>query len=333
MRRAASFFLLVGFLTTGESTHAVTLKIATLSPEGSAWMKVLRKHAGNVEQRTGGAVKFKFYPGGVMGDDKTVLSKMRMGQLHGAVVTSGGLVQNYRDIALYNLPMVFRDEAEADYVRAVLDAELMAGLRKNKFVGFGLAEVGFAYPMTQSPGTSVAAIRESKVWTPDNDPGALKGFEAFQISPIPLPIADVLAGLQTGLIDSIASPPIGAIALQWHTQVEHAIDIPLMYTYGLFTMSERPFKRLSAAEQAIVAEEMGAAVKAAGSGARNDHNNAKAALIAQGVQWQTPAAAELAEWRQLAETASQKMVADGYLSQALYQKLQELLAQYRAGVR
>ena len=41
---------------------AATLKIATLSPEGSSWMKMLRKHGKNVEQRTGGSVKFKFYP-------------------------------------------------------------------------------------------------------------------------------------------------------------------------------------------------------------------------------------------------------------------------------
>lgn len=325
--------LLITMLVLQAPAQATTLKIATLSPEGSGWMKVLRKHAKNVENRTGGSVKFKFYPGGVMGDDKTVLRKMRLGQLHGAVITAGGLVQSYKDIALYNLPMVFRDEAEADFVRAALDAELLAGLKRNKFVGFGLAEVGFAYPMLQTPGTSVAELRKRKVWVPDNDPASLQGFAAFNISPIPLPIADVLAGLQTGLIDSIASPPIGAIALQWHTQVGHAIDMPLLYVYGLFAMAERPFQRLTANEQQIVSEEMGAAVKSADASARDDHNRAKAALAAQGVQWQTPSSAELSEWRRLADAASQRMVDEGFLSPDLYQKLQELLARYRAGER
>ena len=324
-------FTVVSLTATAISAEAQTLKIATLSPDGSGWMKVLRKHAQAIEQRTQGDVKLKFYPGGVMGDDKTVLRKMRLGQLHGAVVTSGGLVQNYKDISLYSMPMLFRDEAEVDYVRSVMDQELMAGLKANKFVGFGLAEVGFAYPLLQSPGTSVASVRQRKVWAPDNDPAALQAYQAFDITPIPLPIADVLAGLQTGLIDSIGSPPIGAIALQWHTQIEHAIDVPLMYVYGLFAMGEKHFNRLSKEHQVIVAEELQAAVKAADTSARNDHTSAKQALLNQGISWNKPSAAEYQEWQTLADTASQRMVREGFISAEVYQRVLELLAEHRAG--
>ena len=268
-----------------------------------------------------------------MGDDKAVLRKMRVGPLHGAVVTAGGLVQNYPDIALYSLPMLFRDEAEVDHVRKIMDGELMAGLRQNKFVGFGFAEVGFAYPMMQQAGSSVSDIRGRKVWTPDNDPASLRAFQAFDIAPIPLPIADVLAGLQTGLIDSIGSPPIGAIALQWHTQVEHAIDLPLMYTYGLFAMTDKAFKRLDEAEQAIVEEEMGAAVRAADASARTDHESAKAALAKQGIQWSAPSETEFAEWNRLATAANEALVASGYISKPAYDRTMTLLNEFRAGAR
>ena len=203
---------------------ATTLKIATLSPEGTGWMIELRKAAKNIRERTNDEVKLKIYPGGVMGDDKAVLRKLRVGQLHGAAMTSGGVLQPYPDIALYNLPLVFRNAQEVDYVRARLDEKLMAGLRENKFVGFGLAEVGFAYPMMKDPITAVDQFQNRRVWAPDNDPGALKAYASFNISPVPLPIADVLTGLQTGLIDTIGSPSIGAIALQWHTQVDYALS-------------------------------------------------------------------------------------------------------------
>lgn len=206
----------------------------------------------------------------------------------------------------------------------------MQGLQQNKFVGFGFAEVGFAYPMMQKPGTSVADLRGRKVWTPDNDPSALRAFEAFGISPIPLPIADVLAGLQTGLIDSIGSPPIGAIALQWHTQVEHAIELPLLYVYGTFAISERGFKKIPAEYQDIVRKEMTEAVSRADQSARNDHNSAKAALAAQGVQWNTPSAAEFEQWNTLARKASERLVQEGYISEAAYQQVQKLLADHRA---
>ena len=329
MNKASLAAALLALLTT-TGAHAVTLKIATLSPDGQGWMKVLRTHAANIESRTGGEVKMKFYPGGVMGDDKAVLRKMRVGQLHGAVVTSGGLVQNYKDIALYSLPMLFRTESEVDQVRAVMDRKLMEGLRKKRFVGFGLAEVGFAYPMMQSPGTSVSDIRSRKVWVPDNDPSSLRAFEAFRISPIPLAIADVLAGLQTGLIDSIGSPPIGAIALQWHTQIEHAIDLPLLYVYGLFALAERPFARLSDDHQRIVSEELTAAVKAADASARSDHNKAKSALIAQGIEWASPSRDELSEWQRLADAANTRIVNEGFISPDVYAETMDLLNNLRA---
>src|SRR5690554_6270454 len=74
---------------------AAELKIATLSPEGSSWMELLREGAREVREQTDGRVTFKFYPGGVMGDDKAVLRKIRLEQLHGAVLTAGGMVQTY----------------------------------------------------------------------------------------------------------------------------------------------------------------------------------------------------------------------------------------------
>ncbi len=311
--------------------HAVTLKIATLSPEGSGWMKVLRQHAAAIEAQTGGEVKFKIYPGGVMGDDKAVLRKMRVGQLHGAVLTSGGLAQVYPDITLYNLPMMFHNDAEVDHVRKSMDAKLMQGLAAEEYVGFGFAEVGFAYPMMQMPGTSVADMRDRKVWAPDNDPASLQAYQAFGISPIPLPIADVLAGLQTGLIDSIGSPPIGAIALQWHTQVQHALELPLIYVYGLFALTEKGFNRIDAEFRDVVRSELEKAVRIVDASARKDHLSAKSALVKQGIDWVRPSSSERDEWLNLAAKSRQTSVAEGHISPTLYAEVERLLAEARGG--
>ena len=63
--------------------QAKTFKIATAAPEGTTWMKQIRQGAELIQKKTSGRVKFKFYTGGVMGSDKSVLKKMRIGQLHG----------------------------------------------------------------------------------------------------------------------------------------------------------------------------------------------------------------------------------------------------------
>ena len=142
---------------------ATNFKIATISPDGSSWMKVLREGGRSVERATEGRVKFKFYPGGVKGDDQTVLKLMRVGQLHGGIVTTGVFNRIYPDVQVYNLPMHFRTPEEIDHVRAILDPELMRGLEDAGFVCFGIAEVGMAYAMGKKRATSVAGARLSLI--------------------------------------------------------------------------------------------------------------------------------------------------------------------------
>ena len=308
-----------------------TLKIAALSPEGSVWMNLLRAGGESVAAATEGRVAFKFYPGGVMGDDKAVLRKMRVGQLHGAVMTAGALVQVYPDIALYNLPMLFRSGDEADYVRERLDGRLMAGLEERGFVAFGFAEVGFAYAMSQNPVTSVADAGKQRVWTPDNDPASAQALQAFGVTPIPLPIVDVLGGLQTGLIDCIAAPPVGAIALQWHTRVTHVLDLPLLYIYGLLAIDKRRFDGLDEADQQAVRQVMGEMVVKVNARSRRDHEQASEALVNQGLTWLSASPDEAAEWRTLADRASARLVQEGYVSGDLHTALLEHLTAFRAG--
>ncbi len=308
---------------------AETLKISVLSPEGSVWTNLLRKGASEIETATEGRVQFRLYPGGVMGDDKTVMRKIRLGQLHGAVVTATALVQRYPDIALYNLPMLFRSSAEVDHVRARMDSALMDGLAAKGFIAFGLAEVGFAYALSREPISTVADARRQKVWTPDNDPASAQALAAFGITPIPLPIVDVLGGLQTGVIDCVAAPPVGAIALQWHTRTAHVLDLPLLYVYGLLALEKRRFQRLADADQAVVRRVMSDVVAQVNARSRRDHESAVRALIGQGLERRRPEPAAVAEWRRLADLASERMVEGGWVSGDLHARLRAHLKAFR----
>lgn len=322
------FFVIVGALAG--ASHAAVLKIATLSPEGSDWMKVLRQSAKEIDNQTSGRIKLKIYSGGVMGDDKAVMRKMRIGQLQGAVLTSGGLVNSYKDIGIYGLPMLFRDQAEVDSVRAQIDPALMAGMSEKGFIGFGLAGVGFAYPMSQIRATSVGEVRKMKIWTPDNDLGALTAFEAFEISPIPLPYGDVLMGLQTGLINGIAAPPVGTLVLQWHTQVSYALDLPLLYVYGSFVLSKKSFEKLSQTDRVIVSDILEEAVRRVDTSAKLDDLEAKEALARQDIEWLKPSDRDFEEWEKLATVSRNALVQDDYVSDSLYRQVLSILEKSRA---
>lgn len=123
---------------------AETFKIATLAPEGSAWMTEMRAGAKGIEKRTEGRVKFKFYGGGVQGNDKQVLRKMRIGQLHGGAFVSSGLRMLQPDSELFGLPLLFNSADEVHYVREQMDDKLRQNLEDAGYVNFG-------FPALDSP--------------------------------------------------------------------------------------------------------------------------------------------------------------------------------------
>ncbi|MBT8137277.1 MAG: TRAP transporter substrate-binding protein DctP [Gammaproteobacteria bacterium] len=307
-----------------------TLKIATISPEGSYWMTRMREGAAEIQQRTDGRVQLKFYGGGVMGNDKKVLRKMRVGQLHGGTFTSGGLVEQDPDLQLYGLPLLFNSADEVAYVRKRMDEILLKGLeQKSGLVSFGLASGGFARLMSNSPVRSLDDLRGRKIWVPEGDAISYAAMEALGLAPVTLPITDVLTGLQTGLIEIIGSSAVGAVVLQWHTKVSYISDLPVTYIYALLAIDGRAFGRLDPADQQAVREVMEATYRE--FDAVNDRDDAQAneALAKAGIETVPVEQDQLPQWRRLVGAVNQKQADDGMISPALLATLQQHLADFR----
>jgi len=309
--------------------QAATLKIATLAPDGTRWMKIMREGAKEVQKATDGRVKIRFYPGGVMGNDKSVLRKVRVGQLHGGALTGGGLVPICSECQLYSLPFMFRSYAEVDYVRERMDPLIRNVLEKKGFVSFGISEGGFAYLMSNQPLTQVDHLKEQRVWVPEGDRVARIVFEALSVSPIPLPLTDVLTGLQTGLIDTVGTSPTAAIALQWHTQVKYLTDMPLLYLYGMLVIQKRAFKRLSKLDQTTVRRVMEDAFRKINKQSRQDNISAQKALQRQGIQITHPSPKDIAQWWAIVDRAVNQMGKKGVYSSEMLEVLRQHLNDLR----
>ena len=329
-RRGAWLGAIVALLVAfSVPVDAATIKLATLSPDGSVWITLLREAGAKIEQETAGRVELKIYPGGVMGDDPTVMRKMRIGQLQAAILTTGSFGKIYSDAQLYNLPMQFASFEEVDYVRERLDGVLQQGLEDNGFICPGLAEVGMAYAMSTRPVRSINDTSGIRFWTPTGNVGAVKAVTAFGISPVQLAITDVLTGLQTGLIDAVATPLVGALALQWHNQLDYILDIPFMYIYAVMALPERSFRRLDDADQEIVRRLLGEAVRAADARNRADHHAVRKVLQDQGLEFIQPSAEEVRQWQARANAASLDWVEDGIVSGKYHDLLASHLADFR----
>ncbi len=325
-----TLLLLIGLLFAAPGQATVTLKIATLVPDGTTWMKTMRAAGKEIRERTGNRVRLRFYPGGVMGNDKSVLRKIRAGQLHGGALTAGGLAALYPDIQIYSLPFLFQSLEEVDYVRSRMDDRILQGLKEKGFACYGLSEGGFVYVMSQAPITGIDSLKKRKVWAPEGDALSQIAFRALGVTPIPLPLTDVLTGLQTGLIDTIGASPVAAIALQWHTRINYLTDAPIMYLYGALVLRERALKKLSPADRQILGEVMEKTVRQISAQTRRDNRSAREALKKQGIVFITPSKQELAEWKQVIQQSVDEMARRHAFSTELYREIGMLLTGYRA---
>ncbi len=301
------------------AVFAKTIKVATLSPEGTFWMKQMRAGAKEIKQKTQGRVKFKFYPGGVMGNDENVLRKIRIGQLHGASVTINTLAQSTPDVTLYGLPYLFSSLDDAAEIRKTTDPMLTAAIEKSGFVNFGFAQGGFSYLMSKEPIRSLDDLRQRKSWIPDKNEVGLSVYRYVGVTPIPLPLSDVLTGLQTGLINTIVTSPIGALALQWHTHVQYVTDQPLNYLTAMLIIDKKVFKKLSETDQAIVREAMKNVYRKIDQQNRVDNIAAREALINQGVKFIKLSDEEKKEWDKIDDFVIKEMLKKYNYDKALYE--------------
>ncbi len=307
----------------------VKLKVATLLPDGTGLMKALRAAGKEIKTRTDGRVKMQFYPGGVMGNDKSVMRKIRAGQLHGAALSSSGIASFYPNAQIYSLALTFRSTDEVDYVRQRLDSELIAGMKEKGFISYGLMDTGFAYIMSNKPAYLLSDLAGQRIWAPDTDKLSRIALETVGINPILLPLTDVLTGLQTGLIDTVTTPPIGAIALQWHTRIKYVTDLPLLFSYGSLLIKERALKRISKDDRIIISEVMTKVAHDIDLQNRKDNIQAAKALHKQGIEFITLTDAQKQDWWSKVGGVTLSMHKNGTLKLSLYERLQQLLTEFR----
>jgi TRAP-type C4-dicarboxylate transport system substrate-binding protein len=318
-------------LLLGGFANAAVLKIATVAPEGSGWMKQMRAGASEIKERTEGRVQIKYYGGGVMGNDTKVLGKMRIGALHGGAFTPSAMQQIYPEISLISLPLTFDSEEEAAYVRTRLDQTMKAGLEEAGYVSFGFAAAGFAIIMSNEPVRGLNDMKGKRVWVPEGDTISYASMEALSLSPVTLPLTDVLTGLQTGLLDVVAMSPIGALVLQWHTKVKFLTDMPLVYTIGFMVVDKRAYNKISAADRAIVDEVMTRMYSQFNVDNLVDNKEAYEALLNSGIERVTVDSAEMASIRKLLNDSNRSLAQQGEYSLALYDEMMQYVEEYRNG--
>lgn len=260
-------------------------KIASLAPEGSVWVDSFKEFAAEVAEKTGGEVGFRIYPGGIMGDDRAMYRKMRVGQLHGGGFTMAGIAEFVPDFRVMAIPFLFHSYEEVDEVSSRLQPLFKKRFEEKGLHMVAMTEVGFIYTFSNQPRVTIADLQQAKTWAPSDEPLTASFLKYLQISPITLSIPDVLSSLQTGLIDTAFNSLYGSIVLQWFTKAPYVTDAPYGYAYGVLAMSAKAVAKLTDEQLRIIHESAQDHFGELITKTRQSNAESREVLVSQGVQF------------------------------------------------
>jgi TRAP-type C4-dicarboxylate transport system substrate-binding protein len=228
---------------------SVTLKLGTLAPEGSVWDTIMRDMG---EQWKASGVKLQIYPGGVLGDEPDMVSKMRIGQIQLGVLTVVGLAQIDKGVQALSIPMLYKSYAESDYVRAKMQPILEERLLKKGFKVLNWGEAGWVMFFGKEPILTPDDLKKAKFFVWGDDTDTLNIWKSAGYSPIPLAATDILPNLQTGLINSFDTSPLSALSFQWFALAPHMTNMRWAPLVGATIITTKAWNKIPVEAQPAV---------------------------------------------------------------------------------
>ncbi len=319
-----TFLLLTCFAFSQE----YVIKFATLAPEGSTWINVMKEYDAAIRKESGGKLGFRIYAGGVAGDEKDVMRKIRLGQFNSAGITGIGIGEIAKSARVLDTPFLFKNHAEVDHIITQFDGEFNKEFENGGFVLLGWAEVGSVYIISKIPVSKISDLHNVKMWEWEGDPVADATFKAVGINPIQLSITDVVTSLQTGLITGAYASPLAIVALQWNTATSHLMDYPLTNASGAVVISQRDFNKIPADLQQILLKHGKTFMRKLTELSRKDNIKSLETLKKNKMNFNKPDQNEVKSYEEIGKKARRALIGKLY-SEDLLNRVEKALTDFR----
>ena len=304
--------------------HSVEIKVATLAPRNSSFMREFQRLDKRLRQQTNGGVRFKLYASGVAGDEKDVIRKMRAGQLDAAMVTSDGLGLILPEVNVLRAPGVVTNYKQLEAVQKVMLPEFDAKFEKEGFKLVAWGEAGEYRLFSREPVSQPDDIKKMRPWLQPSSPIMKEIWRAVGATPVPLGMGEVYGAVQTRMVDLVESTAIAYVALQWHmTDLAYVTEETSGVLVGAWVMNKSLFDRLEPAWQKAMLDLAAQNNQATRIATRKADRAAYKRLIKRGLKVSkfTPAGSKQME--QIRQSVRKRMAGRVYTA-ALLKRTQEI---------
>ena len=297
------------------------LKIGVLAPEGTTWANHLKEMAASISEATEKRVGIKFYFGGSQGDEADVLRKIRIGQLHGGIFTGKTLGDIHGDTRVLELPFTFYQDREKGLkTMKKLSPYLDQKLKDSGFVNLGFVEIGQVYFVSRKEIHKLEDLKGVKIWSWEGDRLTNTILDEMKLIAVPLALPDVLSSLSTGVIEAAYAPPLGILALQWHTKIRYLINFPLAYSIGSFLVYQKAWENILLKDRNTTISVAHKFVDDINKSNAKDNDDALDVMKSMGVTFLDFAETEIEQGKKLREKVIERLKGS-YFSQQSYDML------------
>jgi len=220
-------------------------KTATLAPDGIGWSKHMKELVfPEMEKTTKGNLKVKIYWGGVMGDEEQYLQKMKIGQLQGAGLSAQGTVMACPDMAALELPFLFRNYLETDYVRVKMSRELDKLMARNGYFMIGWIDQDFdQIYSSHRPLNTLESFKGVKFVT-WYGPMEVELLRVLGAEPIPVNVPELPAAVRSGVAEASIGPAVWVVGAQLYSSIKYVNPVKIRYSPATIVLTSKAWDSL-----------------------------------------------------------------------------------------
>lgn len=231
----------------------LTVRMATIAPEGTAWSRVIKETTDELKTASSGRIQLKWYLSAIAGDEPEVVERIKRGQVDGAAFT---LVCDRLAPSLKALRPVI-DRAEHEFLLQKMRPRIDEELDHNGLVAMGLGPLGVTVLFTRHKVTTLEELKHAKLWAWNNDDYVLAIAKRLGLTVVPTSIEDARGVSDSGKVDGYITIPSGMIAYQWWTKMKFfAPGLRFGSPSGCVVLTKKLFDKLAAPDRALLRDRL-----------------------------------------------------------------------------
>lgn len=308
--------ILIASAMPAQKKHVI--RLATVAPRGTP-VEIVNELNEVIKERSNGRLEFRIYAGS-RGDESQIIRSLdpRRGTLDAAGLTGFGLGRIVPMVRILEIPYLFKNYEEVDYVVEKLYPMFQAEFEKAGYVLLGWAEIGFVYIFSKEIIASRQDLKKSKIWLWLGDPLAEEMFKALGVKPIPLSLTQAVSSLQVGLINAVYAHPEGALLLRWYENTNYMNNLPIAYGIGGVVITQKKFNSLDSDLQDLLLEESKKKLKGLIARSRSNTDTWISRLQDEGIEMiPEPVGEELEVFMQAGKNVQKSLTGKLYSSELL----------------